>query len=119
MRVSACARRKDRSYMEPSMGNESHQKTKQLRTFRPGLRAGILGGGQLAQMLVADAVGLGLHPVIYAENADDPAARMVSNPHVGSLSDAEKLGRFLSVVDLVVFENEFVRCDVLVAVSGA
>src|SRR4051812_12683528 len=104
--------------MEALRGKAINQKAKRFSTLRPALRAGILGGGQLARMLIADAVGLGLRPVVYAESAEDPAARLVGTAHLGLLIDRVALGRFLSEVDFVVFENEFVRCDLLASIAG-
>ena len=76
--------------------------------FRAGLRAGILGGGQLARMLAEAGIRMGLRPVVFADSPEAPAARVTSAVVLGKLTDAESLKKFLSSVDIVVFESEFV-----------
>lgn len=87
--------------------------------LKSGLRVGILGGGQLARMLAEAALRLGLRPVVYAENAESPAARATADRYFGHLGDESALGEFFRHVDLAVFENEFVRCDLLERCAGA
>ena len=62
---------------------------------------GILGGGQLALMLAEAAVHLGVNPVIFTGKPSDPQA----------------LKNFFSKVQLVVFENEFLDCQILAAAA--
>lgn len=74
---------------------------------------GILGGGQLALMLASAAVRLGLRPVVFSDSALSPAASVFAGSIIGSMHDAQALNNFISKVDVVIFENEFVDCDVL------
>ncbi|MFZ9595919.1 MAG: 5-(carboxyamino)imidazole ribonucleotide synthase [Bdellovibrionia bacterium] len=76
-------------------------------------RVGILGGGQLALMLAHAAARMGMRPVIFAESAEAPAARVHRDVVLGAMDDEAALRHFFSQVDLVVFENEFVDCDLL------
>ncbi|MFM7052041.1 MAG: 5-(carboxyamino)imidazole ribonucleotide synthase [Planctomycetota bacterium] len=75
-------------------------------------RIGVLGGGQLGQMLGLAAIPLGLECVFY-----DPAplspARMVGRHACASWSDREALARFADAVDVVTFEFENVPAESL------
>lgn len=77
------------------------------------MRVGILGGGQLAQMLVEAALPLGLRPLVYTQSPGEGAAMIAPAVVEGALTDRSRLEEFLSRVDLVVFESEFVDCDIL------
>lgn len=72
------------------------------------LRIGLLGGGQLARMLSLSAHPLGLEVHVLCTHADDPAAQVTGHVTVGSLSDEETVKKFLSGLDAVTFESEFV-----------
>ncbi len=76
-------------------------------------RIGILGGGQLARMLALSAHPLGLSIKVLATHAGDPAAQVVNEAMLGSLSDERVLRKFLSEVDFVTFESEFVDTSLL------
>jgi 5-(carboxyamino)imidazole ribonucleotide synthase len=73
----------------------------------PGIRVGILGGGQLARMLALSAHSLGLKPHVFSENLQDPAQQVTCWNHTGSLKNREQLETFLKNVDLATFESEF------------
>lgn len=81
--------------------------------MRSDLRIGILGGGQLARMLAEAAEKLEVNVRVYVESSRDPAARVVDEFVKGSLNDQNELRRFFQTVDLVIFENEFVNCNLL------
>ncbi len=72
---------------------------------------GILGGGQLARMLALAAHPLGLPVSVLTAHANDPAAQVCGTTHIGSLEDEKDLKRFLTTVDTVTFESEFVNID--------
>jgi 5-(carboxyamino)imidazole ribonucleotide synthase len=76
-------------------------------------RIGILGAGQLARMLALSAHPLGLCVKVLATHAGDPAAQVVSDALLGSLSDERVLRKFLSEVDFLTFESEFVDTSLL------
>ncbi len=84
----------------------------------PGTAVGLLGGGQLARMLVRAALDLGLRPVVFAARADDPAAQACRDVVVGEVGDDAALRAFLSRVSLVAFENEFVPGEALERASA-
>lgn len=77
------------------------------------IQLGILGGGQLAQMLTQAAIALGIETVIFERSADSPAARRTQREVVGSWGDATALESFAKQCDLVTLENEFVDAAVL------
>lgn len=76
-----------------------------------GLRLGILGAGQLAQMLSESALRLHLLPVVYAQSPSDPAVSTASSHILGELNDEQRLTDFWKCVDVVIFENEFVDIE--------
>ena len=45
--------------------------------YQPGLKVGILGGGQLARMLALKGAEMGLEVHILSSDAQDPAAQVV------------------------------------------
>jgi len=78
----------------------------------------ILGGGQLARMMMESAKRLGAPaPAVYGQGADEPAYAMASRTERGPWTDAAALERVLAGTDVVVFENEFVDLPTLRAVS--
>ncbi|MBF0492182.1 MAG: ATP-grasp domain-containing protein [Deltaproteobacteria bacterium] len=76
-------------------------------------KLGILGDGQLAQMLVEAAFELGYDPLVYSSSKEHPASLKTSRIFLGEMKDAEKMSDFFSQVDLVAFENEFLDCELL------
>lgn len=51
---------------------------------------------------------MGIRPVIFADSVEAPAARATQDVVVGRLNDRAALKKFLTSVDLVIFESEFV-----------
>jgi 5-(carboxyamino)imidazole ribonucleotide synthase len=76
-------------------------------------RLGILGGGQLAQMLIQAAISLGVETAIFEQVADSPAARLTHAQVVGPWDDESTLVNFALLCDHVTLENEFVDSLVL------
>src|SRR6185312_9604906 len=72
------------------------------------MNVGILGGGQLAQMLALSGHPLGLKISVLAASPTDPAAQVVGNTHIAALADEVELRRFLAPLDFVTFESEFI-----------
>ena len=78
---------------------------------------GILGGGQLARMLVLKAHQMGLSTVVLAEKISDPAVQVANSwiktktnsPHL-SIKDIRKL---MLICDVVTFESEFISAELL------
>lgn len=76
-------------------------------------RLGILGGGQLAQMMTQTAISLGVETAIFERHADSPAARLTHYQIVGQWDDPVKLDAFAEYCDVITLENEFVDTAVL------
>lgn len=75
------------------------------------LRVGVVGGGQLARMMVPAAVELGLDIRVLAEGPDMSAS--IAATAVGDHHDAETVLAFARDVDVVTFDHEHVPQDVL------
>jgi 5-(carboxyamino)imidazole ribonucleotide synthase len=69
------------------------------------MKIGILGGGQLARMLVTAGLPLGLTFRIYSDRQDESTAGF-ADLHYGSYDDAEALARFANGLDCLTFEFE-------------
>jgi 5-(carboxyamino)imidazole ribonucleotide synthase len=77
------------------------------------LRIGIVGGGQLARMLAAPAIGLGLTVRLLSEGPDTSAAQVVPDTVVGDYTDAATVVAFGRGCDAVTFDHEHVPDSVL------
>ncbi len=82
-----------------------------------GLKIGILGGGQLARLLVQEAHRMGLDAHVLSENQEDPAAQVTSHWHQGQTNKLEDLSQFCKKMDLVTFESEFIPAEALRALN--
>lgn len=69
---------------------------------------GVIGGGQLAQMMVAAAHRLGLTIAVQTPDPSDPAAQVADHVILGSLQDLVATQRLAEWVKVITFENEFV-----------
>lgn len=68
-------------------------------------RIGVLGGGQLGQMLGLAAIPLGIECVFYDPTPDAPA-RLAGRHVCGAWDDLDALARFADSVDAITFEFE-------------
>lgn len=59
-------------------------------------------------MLLLSAHPLGLEASVFAAQSNDPAAQVSGRTHLGSMEDRNDLRKFLSKLDAVTFESEFV-----------
>src|SRR5437764_8380973 len=69
---------------------------------------GILGGGQLARMLLMAATALGLDVAIMEPAPDSPAGRLTRQEIVGAWDDEAALHRLAGCATTITLENEFV-----------
>ncbi|MFN8373268.1 MAG: 5-(carboxyamino)imidazole ribonucleotide synthase [Anaerolineae bacterium] len=76
-------------------------------------RIGILGGGQLAQMLTQAAISLGIDTAIFDRFADSPASRLTHFEVAGSWDNTGLLHAFAAMCSVVTLENEFVDARIL------
>ena len=70
---------------------------------------GIVGGGQLAVMMIEAARRLGLETRILASSPDEVAARRWSDSELGDARDIDDLRRFASTCDVITFDHELVN----------
>ncbi len=72
---------------------------------------GVIGGGQLARMMIGPAVELGLELRVLAETPDSSARDRATA--IGDYRDVETVLEFARGVDIVTFDHEHVPQDVL------
>ncbi len=77
------------------------------------MRVGVIGGGQLARMMVPPAVALGIDIRVLAE-APGMSAEIAATA-VGDYRDAETVLAFAAEVDVITFDHEHVPQPVLAA----
>ncbi len=77
------------------------------------MKVGILGGGQLARMLILQGHELGLQMHVLSEKADDSAALVTSHWTKGNTSSLSDVKKFCKRMDVVTFESEFVPALIL------
>jgi 5-(carboxyamino)imidazole ribonucleotide synthase len=75
------------------------------------IRIGVIGGGQLARMMVPPAIHLGLRISVLAEAEGMSAARAADA--VGDYRDPETVYAFAETVDVVTFDHEHVPGEIL------
>jgi 5-(carboxyamino)imidazole ribonucleotide synthase len=75
------------------------------------LRIGVIGGGQLARMMIAPAVELGLDIRVLAES-EGMSAQLAATA-VGDYRDLETVRAFAKDVDVITFDHEHVPQEVL------
>ncbi len=76
-----------------------------------GLRVGVVGGGQLARMMIAPAVEIGIDLRVLAEQ--EGMAASLAATAVGDYRDLETVRAFARDVDVVTFDHEHVPQPVL------
>ncbi|MFS0852528.1 5-(carboxyamino)imidazole ribonucleotide synthase [Microbacterium sp. 179-I 3D4 NHS] len=81
------------------------------RRHHMALRVGVIGGGQLARMMIAPAVELGLDIRVLAEGEGMSAG--LAATAVGDYRDLDVVRAFARDVDVVTFDHEHVPQDVL------
>lgn len=78
---------------------------------------GVIGGGQLARMMVPPAIHLGLNIKVLAENLDSSAE--IAATQVGDYRDLDTVLAFAKTVDVITFDHEHVPQHVLHALVDA
>jgi 5-(carboxyamino)imidazole ribonucleotide synthase len=81
------------------------------------VRVGVIGGGQLARMMIPPAVELGIELRVLAETADSSAH--LAATAVGDYRDAATVLAFARDVDVVTFDHEHVPQSVLATLVAA
>jgi 5-(carboxyamino)imidazole ribonucleotide synthase len=78
-----------------------------------GKRVGVIGGGQLAWMMGAEAPELGIELIVQAKSAAEPAVSRAKQFVLGDVNDAIATGKLATLCDVITFENEFVDLKAL------
>ncbi len=79
---------------------------------------GMVGGGQLARMTAAAAVGLGATFRVLAESPTESAALVSHNVAIGSHSSLPDMSSFAAECDVITFDHEHVPAPLLVALES-
>ncbi|MET0990104.1 MAG: 5-(carboxyamino)imidazole ribonucleotide synthase [Glaciihabitans sp.] len=80
---------------------------------RMPITVGVIGGGQLARMMVPPAVALGIDLRVLAEIEGSSAA--IAADRVGDYTNIDEVLQFARGVDVITFDHEHVPQDVLAA----
>ncbi len=84
-----------------------------MNYFSSNFKLGILGGGQLGKMLLAETRKFDIQTYVL-DPSDEPPCKMASNKFVqGSLTDFETVYNFGKQVDVLTFEIELVNIEAL------
>ena len=81
--------------------------------FSSSFKLGILGGGQLGKMLLAETQKFDIYSVILDGSLDAPCAEICNEFHQGDLLDYQTVYNFGKKVDLLTIEIEHVNVDAL------
>ncbi len=76
-------------------------------------RVGVIGGGQLAWMMAAEAPKLGINLTVQTPNQDDPAVKRSYDVIFADVDDAFGTAKLAKVCDVITFENEFIDLEAL------
>jgi len=80
---------------------------------------GMVGGGQLARMTAAAAVGLGATFRVLAESANESAALVTHDVAVGSHLSLPDITAFAADCDVITFDHEHVPGPILAELESA
>lgn len=72
---------------------------------------GVVGGGQLARMMMPAASGLGVTLRVLAREGDTSAAAVVPGVDIGDERDLDALRRFAKACDVLTFDHEHVPTE--------
>lgn len=81
--------------------------------FSSNFRLGVLGGGQLGKMLLAETQKFDIYTCILDSSNEAPCAQICNEFHQGSLMDFDTVYNFGKKVDLLTIEIEHVNIDAL------
>jgi 5-(carboxyamino)imidazole ribonucleotide synthase len=68
---------------------------------------GLLGGGQLARMLILKGHEMGLQMHVLCQNPSEPAAQVTRHLHLGDPNNSDDVSRFARSLDVLTIESEF------------
>ncbi len=76
-------------------------------------KLGIIGGGQLGKMLLAECNKMGIYTSVIDPNKDSPCVNKCDNFILGDISDYESILDFGRNNDIITFEIEHINVDAL------
>jgi 5-(carboxyamino)imidazole ribonucleotide synthase len=79
-------------------------------------RVGVIGGGQLARMMIEPALAMGLEIKVFAETQGSSAA--LAATQVGDYTNVAEVREFAKTVDVITFDHEHVPLNVLEALEA-
>jgi phosphoribosylaminoimidazole carboxylase PurK protein len=77
------------------------------------MKIGILGGGQLARMIIEESSRYGFEFFILSKEADSPAGKLTRHETIGNWNDPDIVREFSSQCDIITLENEFIDYHVI------
>lgn len=80
----------------------------------PLARLGLVGGGQLARMMIPPAKRLGCTCVVLDPTPDAPAGQMADRQIVGDFHDAARLAELAAATDVLTFDLEDIDTEALI-----
>ena len=81
--------------------------------FSSDFKLGVLGGGQLGRMLLAETQKYDIHTAILDGSPEAPCAQICNEFHIGNLLDFDAVYNFGKLVDVLTIEIEHVNIDAL------
>ena len=81
--------------------------------FSSDFKLGVLGGGQLGRMLLAETQKFDIYTCILDASPDAPCAQICNEFHIGDLLDFDTVYNFGKKVDTLTFEIENVNIEAL------
>ena len=81
--------------------------------FSTDFKLGVLGGGQLGRMLLAETQKFDVYTAILDPSSDAPCSEICNEFHTGSLLDFDTVYAFGKTVDVLTIEIEHVNIDAL------
>jgi 5-(carboxyamino)imidazole ribonucleotide synthase len=81
--------------------------------FSSDFKLGVLGGGQLGRMLLAETQKYDIYTAILDASPEAPCAQICNEFHVGNLLDYDAVYNFGKLVDVLTIEIEHVNIDAL------
>lgn len=76
-------------------------------------RVGVIGGGQLAGMMAAEAEALGIELVVQTPDSQDPAVAVANEVIYAPVDDAVATAKLATHCQSITFENEFINLAAL------
>lgn len=76
-------------------------------------RVGVIGGGQLAWMMAAEAPALDIKLNVQAASKNDSAVSRADEVVLGNVDDAKATEKLAQMSDTITFENEFIDLEAL------